>query len=1027
MKATPKKVFLPMLLLLLFCTITGMAQQVLNFKGSIKDENGAALPSVTVTLIQNGKNIRSVTSNTDGSYVFTEIPSGTYEIKFSSVGYKSVTLPASNATQVQLEPEASNLDQVVVVGYTSQKKKDILGSIATVSEKELNQRVASNPATLIQGKLPGIQVTQASGQPGGENVQLRVRGVGTFSSAGNDPLVIIDGLPGSMNNLNPNDIETISVLKDASAAAIYGSRGANGVIVVTTKKGKAGKLVIEYNFNVGFSNPLKLPKTINDPLTFMNLSNQARINSGLVPIYTQQALGFDPIALYKNGTDPITKYAGYDWLDALFKTAVVQNHYLNFRGGNEKTTFTVGAGYSNQPGTMIGFNYKKYTVSLDLNSKINKRITFGTSIQGKFDVSNQPPQGAGDQFLSTLAQSPLYPAQVDGKWISSAFANESHNKNSIAIANELNRKQNNYYLQGNAFVKVNILEGLDFETRAGGNFNNTAVNDFRPTIPVYLLSNLNTPSGNLDVGQAGSLGVENNTNIFTSIYSQLTYNKSFGKHNIALLGGYQNQKNTYSYLKAGRINYPTNDLRELAAGPILGQTNDGSSYDWAINSLYGTANYNYNEKYLLGLSYRRDGTSRLPSNTRWGNYSSVSVGWRISKEDFMKNLTWLNDFKFRGSFGTVGNQNITGSDNQPYPYQSVLSLNNYGFSSGIATGYSPLAVVDPKLTWESTQTLDIGADFALLNNRLTGSFDWYTKETYNILRTAQVGSFTGVQAPIINDGRMQNRGYEFVLNWQDKIGDDFNYNIGGNIQGFTNKLLSFGATQISGNKIYQVGLPYGSYYLYTFDGIFQNQADIASYPTQPGAARSPGDIKLKDINGDGKVNDADRSVISGINPKYQFSINLGAEWKNFDFSAQIYSSQGGKIFVTGWGVEPFRQGSRPTTDWLNAWTPENKSNTYPRIYTADNPLPGLNADSNPSTYFLKDASFIRLRGAQLGYTFPSKMMEKVGISKLRVFIVGDNLFTITKYPGLDPERLGDGLYVTYPQVRTYSFGASIQF
>ncbi|MBO9620471.1 MAG: TonB-dependent receptor [Niabella sp.] len=1005
---------------LLFFITSARAQNTIT--GKVINDSNRALPSVTIA---NRTSKQSVLTTDDGTFSISAKKGDVLEA--SSVGYQTqlLTVTAVTGLTFTLQASTSNLNEVVVVGYTTQRKGDISGSVATVSAQQLNQRVATSPVSLLQGKLPGLQTTQGSGEPGNENIQLRVRGVGTFSAAGNDPLVIVDGLPGSLNSLNQNDIETITVLKDAASAAIYGSRGANGVIVVTTKKGKSGKLLVSYTYNVGFSNPVKLPNVVNNSAQYMTLYNQARANSGLQPTYTQAQ-----IDLYQNATDR-TKYPNHNWFDDLFKTATVQNHYLNFSGGSDNTTYAVGAGYTSQPGTMLGFDYKKYTLSFDLNSKLSKRISFGANIQARYGKTAAPPQGATDMFLSDLAQTPLYPPQADGKWINSAYSNESHNKNVVAIANTTSLKTLNYYLQGNMFVNVHILDGLNWETRAGGNYEANNVNDFRPTIPVYLFTNLSTPSGNLDVGAPGALNINTYNNVFSSLFSQFTYNKKFGGHELSLLAGYQEQYNNYSMLNAGRINFPTNQIRQLNGGPVSGQTNSGTQFDWAIRSLYGTGTYVYNDKYILAASYRLDGSSRFSNGNKWGGFYSVSGSWRISKEKFFENISFINDLKLRASYGSVGNQNI-GNPNavvngiqEPYPYQPLLGQNSYAFSNGIAVGFSPSSLTDKSLTWETTQTFDLGIDVAFLQNRLALTADWYNKYTFNILRTAQVGSWLGVSAPVINDGAMRNKGFEAAAQWNDRIDQNFSYTIGANIQGYKNTLESFGARTISGNQIYVVGQPYGSFYLYQWDGIFQSQDDINNYAAQPGRQRSPGDIKLKDVTGDNKVDDNDRAITKGIYPAFQYSFDLGLRYKNFDFSAQLYGSQGQKIYVTGWGIEPFRQGSRPTTDWANAWTPTNHSNTLPRIYTADATLPGLDV---PSTYFLKDASFMRLRGAQIGYSVAQKYLDRIGVKTLRIFVAGDNIFTISKYPGLDPERVGSGgQYVTYPQVRTISVGANIQF
>jgi len=932
----------------------------------------------------------------------------------SYVGFSTEEVKVGNRSfiNVQLQSTAQRITDVVVVGYTSQLKRKLTSAVSTVTGEQINKRVATNPATLLQGQLPGLQVVQGSGEPGNEGVSLRIRGVSTFSGAGNDPLVIIDGLPGSLNVLNPNDIESISLLKDAASAAIYGSRGANGVIVVKTKKGRAGGFSLTYNYNLGISNPTSLPDVISNSAEYMELSNEAYTNSGRAPLYTQEQ-----IDLYRNATDRV-KYPNHKWLDDLFKTAYVQNHYLNLSGGSENTTYSLGVGITNQPGTMIGFEYKKYTMDLGLSTKVNKRVTIGTNIQMRYGDRKYPPQGAGDMFLSTLAQSPLYPPQSpDGKWIKRAYPNEQGNKNTVAIVGEDVRVRSyDYYLQGNLSLDVEILKGLTWENRAGANYDSYKSNDFRPVVPTYYYNDMSS-AGNLDVGTPG-LNVGRGDNIYTVYYSQLNFRRGFGHHTISAIGGYQQEANEVSNLNAGRTQYTTNLLRELNAGPSAGMTNNGTSSEWAIRSFYGNANYDFQDKYLFGTSVRYDGTSRLPKDTRWGLFYSFSGGWRISKESFLQNVHWLNDLKIRGSWGQLGNQNIG-----TYPYQSTLSNRGYAFGGSISPGYAASTLVDPNLTWETTRVLDLGLDLTALKNKLSFTADWFNKYTFDILRSSQVPLWLGLNAPTINNGAVRNKGVELTAQYRDRINKDLSFSIGGNFQAYKNILEQYGKTEIESNTIREEGHPLDEYYVYKWDGIFQSQEEIDKSPTQP-VTPTPGDLKIKDINGDGVINDQDRTYAGGRYPTYQYAVNLGFQWRAVDFSAQLYGSEGQKVYVNGWGIEPFRQGSVPTTDWRNRWTPTNHTNSMPKIYVADSYAPVQNY---ASTYFLKDASFMRLKNVQIGYTLPTGLISKIGMKTARLYFAADNVFTVSKFPGLDPERTGDGTYVTYPQVRTFTFGANVQF
>jgi TonB-linked SusC/RagA family outer membrane protein len=983
--------------------------QVQKVNGKVSDEKGNPLPNITVQV--KGTSTGTLT-NTDGSFSL-EVPAGAVLI-ISGIGYikQEISVEGRTAFDIILKEDVAGLNEVVVVGYGTQEKHKLTSAVATVSGAELNKRTATNPVSLLQGQLPGLQVTQGSGEPGNENIVLRIRGISTFSGAGNDPLVIVDGLPGSLSVLNPNDIESVSVLKDAASAAIYGSRGANGVIVVKTKKGKGTGFTVQYGYNLGISETTKIPEVITNSAEYMQLSNEARTNSGLAPLYTQQQ-----IDLYQNATDRV-KYPNHNWLDDLFRTAYTQNHYLNMSGGKDNTNYSLGLGINLQPGVMIGFDYKKYTLDLGLSSRVNKRVTLGTNIQMRYGDRKFPPQGAGDMFLSTLAQSPLYPPRApDGRWIKRAYSNELGNKNTVAIVGEnVITRSSDYYAQGNLSLDVDIIDGLKWENRAGMNYNAVKNNDFRPVVPTFFYNDM-SPAGLLDVGTPG-LSLSNTGNVYTVFYSQFTYRKKLGVHNLSALAGYQQEHNKGDQLSAGRTQFPTNLLRELNAGPAEGQTNSGTSSEWGIRSFYGNVNYDYKDKYLLGASLRYDGTSRLPKDNRWGLFYSFSGAWRISEEAFLKDVSWLNDLKIRGSFGELGNQNIG-----TYPYQPTLDNRPYVFGGTVTNGFAASSLVDPNLTWESTRVLDFGINLTAFNNRINITADWFNKYTFDILRSSQVPVWLGLNAPVINNGAVRNKGFEFTIQYNDNIGKDFSYNLNANFQTYKNKLEKFGKKEIGGTTIREEGHELDGYYIYVWDGIFQTADEILKSPKQP-VTPTPGDLKIKDVKADGKIDDQDRTYVKGKYPTFQYSFNLGLNWKAFDLSAQFYGSRGQKIYVNGWGIEPFRQGSVPTTDWRNRWTPTNPTNTMPKIYVADGYAPVQNY---ASSYFLKEASFLRLRNLQLGYTMPVQLISRISMKSLRIYASADNVFTVSKFPGLDPERAGDGNYVTYPQTRTFTLGAMVQF
>ena len=989
----------------------------------ISDSTGQPLVGASVKL--KGTSIGTYT-DANGNFVL-QVPDEGSVLIISSIGYdpREIKVTKVGTIRVSLKVVAVKLTDIVVVGYTTQEKRKLTSAVVTVSGEEITKRVATDPTSLLQGQLPGLSVVQNSAEPGNEEIQLRIRGLGPFSTAGTNPLIIVDGLPGNLSVINPNDIESVTVLKDAASAAIYGSRGANGVIVIKTKKGKSGVFSLAYNYNVGLATPNRLPHLVTNSAEYMALSNEAETNSGNATLYTQAQ-----IDLYQNATNRVL-YPNHDWLKDMFKTVTVQNHYLSLSGGKEGTSYTLGFGYTDQPGTMLGFTYKKYTMDLGLSSRIGKRVTVGTNLQFRYGNRVAAEDGSTDLYIAALAQSPLYPARTaSGLWIYKAYSNELGNKNPVLTATEARTYNPDYYGQGNVSLDVDIFKGLRWENRAGLSFDVDKSKTFIPTVPMYFYSDLSS-AGDYNPGTSLGLNVGENDEIHTTVYSQLNYKRTFGIHNLSVLGGAEEEVDNYSQLNAFRTGFPTNDLSELDAGSANGQTNEGTSSEWAIKSYYGNLNYDFDDKYLLGSSIRYDGTSRLPADTRWGLFYSFSGGWRISREAFLKDVSWLNDLKIRGSWGELGNQNIG-----TYPYQSILSQNSYAFAGNVSTGFTANTLVDPSLTWETTRVTDLGIDMTVYNNRLTFSADLFDKYTFNILRSSQVPLWLGLNPPTVNNGAVRNKGFEFSLKYQDHVGKNFNYYGVANFQLYRNKVVSFGSPAYGGPDgqiIMENGKPINSFYLYVADGIFQTQDQINKSPDQSslGGAPTPGDIKYKDINGDGKVDANDRTVVPGQYPNFEYSYTMGASYKGFDASVQLYGSEGIKDYLYKWGTDPFAQGAPPTTDWLNRWTPAHPSTTMPKIYMGYYGYPKITGVQ--STFHLYDASFMRIKNVMVGYTIPPRVLK--GIKSLRLYFTVDNaaLFTPLKQ-GTDPERLDINNnpsawygFANYPQNRTYTFGASVQF
>lgn len=1013
--------------------VTIMQQQNLKVSGVVTDEAGE--PLIGVSVLVKGTTLGNIT-DLNGRFSL-DVPEGSI-LEISYIGYKTQSIKAQREPMnIVLKEDAQKLDEVVVVGFGTQKKVNLTGSVSAVTGDDISKRPVANAAILLQGQIPGLRVNQGLGQPGGEGTSFRIRGQGTFSSAGSDPLILINGVPGSMTNLDPSVIESVSVLKDAASAAIYGARAANGVILVTTKQGAVGdKVHISYHGNVGLHTPTKLYDRVTNSVEYMELANLAWKNSGTGKQYTQ-----DQINLYRNNVgDP--QYPNFDWQDYMFRTAVVQTHNLSMAGSTEKTTYNVALNFVDQPGTMRGFKYRKYNATIDLTARITNFIKVGTYANLMYGETEQPRQGQNDAFLSTLSQAPTYMPWLpdDGtgirRWTSSAYSFESHNKNMPAIIGDnAMKRDNNFDINAQLWLEINLAKGLTWYTKGAARLQSNKSKDWRGSTTYTYDYHTGERSSELDKGGLG-LSVGDGRRFYTNLYSYLKYDLSLvdNAQNFSLMVGYNQESEKYETLNAYRKDFAF-DLPVLNAGGTADWSNSGGEEEWAIQSLFGRFNYDFKERYLFEANMRYDGTSRISDENRWGVFPSFSVAWRATEEEFIKNLNlnWLNNFKLRGSWGQLGNQNIG-----LYPYQAMISgVDDYPFtktSDGVIIGYQQTAYANRNIKWETTTITDIGFDLQVFDG-LSVTFDWYKKTTDDILRSSQVSSLLGLSAPTVNNGSVENKGIEVALNYANMVKGGtfrgFRYNAGVYFDRSRNKLTEFGAEEIGSYSIKREGLPYDEYYMLECIGVFADQAEINASPKQFNDNTQPGDLKYKDISGpdgkpDGVIDNYDRRTFSGRFPGFEYGINASATWKGFDLSLIGQGVADKKYYTTDWGVQPFMQGSSPNKDYIkHMWTEENPYGAkHPKLYWQDM---GGGKNTRPNSYYLKDASFFRLKNLTLGYTLPRVWTEKANISKVRIYFSGDNLLTLTPYKGLDPERNGDGRDAIYPQNRIYSFGLNVEF
>ena len=1006
-------------------------------KGVVKDSNGE--PLLGVNVLVKGTTIGAVT-DIDGNFSF-EAPAGC-TLVISYIGFESqeVKVKGNAPLNIILKEDSEALDEVVVIGYGTQKKVNLTGAVSAVTGEEIAKRPVSNTSTMLQGQMPGLRITSDKGQPGNESVQMRVRGQGTYSSAGSNPLVLINGVEGDLATLDPNIIESVSVLKDAASASIYGSRAANGVILITTKNGSEMKerVSVRYNGNFAVHNPTTLLDLIWDSPTYMKYFNMAKENSGspITERYTQEM-----IDAYTNPTDP-QKYPSFNWLDYMFDPAFVQQHNVNVSGTIGKTSYNASLSMVNQPGTMKGQEYQRYNASLDLTSQVNDWVKIGMYFTGSRSYRQETRQGDTDAYLSTISQAPTYmpwlPDDGSGikRYTSKAYTFESNNKNMVAIAETENfKKYVNTDANVQAWAEIKPFKGLTWYTKGAIRYKAQHYKDWGaiPT-PIYFYHD-GTQNGTLNTNGTGlTSNMEYST--YVNLYTYLKYDwlSSNKDHSLSAMAGYSLESYRYDVLQGYRQDYDF-PLHELNAGNSSVQTNSGSSQEWGLVSGFFRLNYGFKDRYLVELNARYDGSSRIASQSRWGVFPSFSLGWRVTEEEWMKDFQWdwLNSLKLRGSWGLLGNQNI-----DLYSYYALVSTGkDYGFNNtDLSSGVAQTAISNQNLKWETTAIGDFGADLTLFNG-FNVTFDWYKKRTYDILRKAQGNALLGLDAPYINDGEMVNKGIEVSLGYNGYVRDGFfeglSYNANVYFDRSRNTLTKYGADYITNGLICSEGLPYESFYGYKAIGIFKDDDEVRNSPKQFNDNTQAGDIKYADISGpdgvpDNVVDEYDRTVIGNRFPNFEYSVSLGASWKGFDLSLLGQGVSGVDHYASGWGLRPFYQGTPISQDYIdNMWTEEHTNAKYPRLYFADM---GGTKNQRESTYWLYDGSYFRLKNLTFGYTLPKALTQKAKIQRLRVYFSGDNLLTFTKFPqGGDPERNYNSTkgtrLVYYPQNRIISLGINL--
>lgn len=1005
-----------LLVLLILCGFTVNAQKKITGKIS---EEGTNQP-VVLASVQIKGTTRGTTTNEQGQ--FSLMVKEGEKLLISSMEYETleITVGAESTIDIHLKRSTAGLNEVVVIGYGTIRKKDLTGSIASLKATELKTEGVSNVGRALQGKLPGVTVESAGGDPG-SGTRILIRGVGTIGNS--TPLYLLDGVPvANINNVAPGDIESMDVLKDASAAAIYGSRAANGVVLVTTKTGRGGKPTIQFSTNLG-------SQKIYHPYKVLNASEWATVSNA-----AHDAAGLARLAIAAN---PAQLGAGTDWQDAIYRTAMIQQYQLSVSGGNENSKYSVSGNYNGQDGIVDVTGYKRY--GMRVKSETTKGILkIGETVLLSREKWTRMPGGWGGQGGNAVGSAAkmipvfqIYDSTAIGGY-SGASGPVVNVANPVA---QLHLEDITYELTSilaNAYAEVSIMPWLKYKFNLGytSSFGNN--DDYHRRYNVGSLFSYPTN----DLSQA------KDRNQLVLAENTLNFTKDFGKHSIQALAGYSYQKTMYNYWMASKTNLP-DGLKELDAASGTA-TVSGNSTVSTLLSVLGRVIYSYDNRYLLTASFRRDGSSRFGAGNRYGNFPSIAAGWNISNEKFWTiPPTAVSFLKLRGSYGVLGNQEIG-----DYQYSAAIASNiNYvtGADQQKWFGAIQTAFASPGIKWENTETMNIGVDVGFFKDKLNLTADYFRKNTTDVLLNVPIPGSTGSSTnPVINAGTIQNKGFEMGLNYNDKIGA-LTYSVSGTFSTVKNKVIELGtgSQQIFGGQpthhgasttLTQAGGEVAGFYLIDAIGIFQSQAEIDAYTNkdgkliQPNAA--PGDIKFLDANGDGIISNSDRINAGSPFPKFEYGLGINLTAYNFDLNIFMQGTHGNKLYnglrqdLEGMNLE-FNY-SRAT---LNAWTPQNTNTDIPRAVIND---PNFNAQT--STRFLENGSYFRLKTLQLGYTIPEKLIQKMRITALRAYFSADNLFTITKYSGFNPDigRTGTILdrgvdfgHVAYPLARVLSIGVQL--
>ena len=1002
-------------------TSSAIVQQTGTCKGIVKDATGESIIGASVV-------VKGTTNGTitdfDGNFSLANVKKGDV-IVISYVGYQTQEVKWNNGSlNVILKEDSKTLSEVVVVGYGVQKKANLSGAVAQVDSETLTNRPISNVSSGLQGLMPGVTVTASHGRPGEDGSDIRIRGVGTLNNA--SPYILIDGVEsGSMNDIDPNDIESISVLKDASSAAIYGSKASNGVILITTKRGKTGAPRVSYNGYVGIQNATATIDRVSSA-DYARLYNRIDEDNNRPHRYSDE-----DIRLFEDGSDPYG-HPNTDWNDAAYQTGVLHKHNVSINGGTENAKYMASVGYLGQTGILPNSERSQFNGRMNLDVDITKQLKVRMNlayIKNDYkDPNSNYGGGWSDQIIRQLnILSPMIPVKnEDGTYGATNDGNPIAWLDSGSTVDKYNQN-----FTGMLALDYKILDCLT-ATVSGAYVNNDQY------YKAFMKKIDNDPA---QAARPNTL-TEKFTNWSRYNFDALlNFDKQFGDHNLKAMLGYHAEAYDVRYNDMYRENFPNNDLDDMDAGAKSTQTNSGYTRELNMLSYFGRLNYDYKGKYLLEANFRADASSRFAPGNRWGYFPSFSGAWRISEESFMEEIrdAWLSSLKIRASWGQLGNQDALG-DGSPtggdfYPWINTYSLGaNYPFGGSLTTGYYQSSYKIATLSWEKATTWGIGVDFTLFN-KLTGSIDYYNRKTTDIIMNVAVPKAFGLGAYKDNVGAMKNSGVEIQLAYNDKW-NDWTFGVAGNFAYNKNTIEDLGGVNRMADDSFmrEVGSPVNSWFVYRTDGFFQSDEEAAAWQAKYsqmdgypfGQDFKGGDLRYVDANGDGRISPDDRELYKTKNPKFTFGFNINVGYKNVDLSMNFNGAAGvGYAFTKEAFGEFSGSAGHPSTAWLDSWTPENRDASMPRIAEArQSPSEASNVLSD---FWIIDTSYLRMKTLQVGYTFPKNWIEKCGIQNLRIYYSAENLLTFDDMPiNVDPETVSDRLS-SYPLSKTHSFGVNITF